>query len=160
MKPEVKFVGRMRALFGAPDADANAVIDEYTNVLAGQSEATLDRAADTLARTHKFRNWPTVAECLDAVASAKRHSKASSFGLVTIDDFDGWWAERLARVSIAKTERELADEVAQVEPYASAGWILRSRLPEIIAATDARRRQWQVNAADAVSRRRTGDAAQ
>lgn len=159
MRPEMKFVGRMRALFGMPDADANAVIDEYTAVLAGQTEATLDRAADHLARTHKFRNWPTVAECLDAVAAAKRTAKASGFGLEPIDDFDGWWAERMARVAIAKTDREINDQIAQVEPYAHAGWILRSRLPEIVEAGNARRKQWHRDQATEVARRQTGEVA-
>lgn len=157
MRPELKFVKRLQALFGPPcEGDTESIVVEYVSVLAGQSAATLERAADILARKHKFRNWPTVAECLDAVAEAKRLGKASSFGLVPIDDFGGWWAERLARVSIAKTERDLTDQVAQVEPYASAGWIMRSRLPEIIAAANNRRREWQADAAGSLSKTQAG----
>lgn len=160
MKPEIKFVKRMTALFGAPEAENPAdVINEYVNVLAGQNEATLDRAADALARSHKFRNWPTVAECLDAVGQAKKLANGASMGLTNIEDFDGWWAERLARVRIAKSERELEFQIGMVEPYAYAGWILRSRLPEIVAAADARRKQWQADDAATIERRKTGEAA-
>ena len=153
MRAGTKFVNRLQSLFGPPpEGDSDAVVAEYINALGGQSETTLDRAGDHLARTHKFRSWPTVAECLDAVALAKR--KTSSVGLMPIEDFDGWWAERLARVAIAKTERELTDQVGMVEPYASAGWIMRNRLPQILAAANARRQQWTVTAAN----RRMGEA--
>tara|TARA_R110000868_G_scaffold392290_2_gene662863 strand:- start:451 stop:933 length:483 start_codon:yes stop_codon:yes gene_type:complete len=159
MKPEVKFVGRMRALFGAPDADANAVIDEYTSVLAGQSEATLDRAADTLARTHKFRNWPTVAECLDAVAAAKRTVNTASMGIERIDDVDGWFRERISRIRIATTERQIDGELRQIEPYDIARWIAPERMRNARFEAEARRKEIMRATSADLTRRQMGEAA-
>jgi len=159
MKPEMKFVGRMRALFGAPDADANAVIDEYTNVLAGQSEATLDRAADTLARTHKFRNWPTVAECLDAVAAAKRSANVAAMGLERIDDVEGWYSERISRIRIATNERQIDGELRQIEPYDMARWIAPERLRNARFEAEARRKELLTATSADLARRQMGESA-
>jgi len=157
MRPEMKFVGRMRALFGPPDADADAVIDEYVNALAGQTAATLDKAADHLARTHKFRNWPTVAECLDAVSLAKKRVNSSAMGLEPIDNFDAWWSERLARIRIAKTEKHIETEIREIEPYAIAGWIASHRLPDALSLAKQVRDGWKVKAADERAQRVLGE---
>lgn len=160
MRPEHQFVKRMTALFGTPDvADPDDVVNEYANALAGQSEATLNRAADHLARTHKFRNWPTVAECLDAVALAKRPVNTSAMGLERIDDVEGWFSERLARIRIATTERQIDAELRQIEPYDLARWIGKERFPAALHEADGRRRQLQVEQSGNLARRKTGEAA-
>lgn len=157
MKPEVKFVKRLQALFGPPsDGDYDATIAEYANALAGQSATTLQRAADMIARDRKIRAWPTVAECLDAVAYARRIPNTVAMGLDRIDDFDGWWSERMARIRTATTERELSDQISMIEPYHTAKWIADHRLPDAIAAANARRLEWQGQRQADTSRRMTG----
>ena len=158
MRAETEFVARLSALFGEPTSvDSGATMTEYENAFRGQSTATLQAAADHLARTHKIRCWPTVAECFDAVAAVKRRGRTAAVGLTEIEDFDGWWAERIARVRVASDDAQIRREIDQVEPYASSGWILRSRLPEIMDHADKRRRQWRENAATSQANRMIGD---
>lgn len=160
MKPEIQFCQRMSSLFGEPDStNPEGVIHEYVNALRGQTAGNLDRAADIIARERRIRAWPTVAECLDAVALAKKLAKSSGIALEEIEDFDGWWAERMARIRIAKTERELQDQITIVEPYAASGMILRKRLAEVRDAADERRKQWNVTSASELAKRKTGEAA-
>ena len=156
-RPESKFVARMTALFGEPNADLVAVAAEYEAALRGQSAATLERAADLIARERRIRAWPTVAECLDAVAVAKRTVNVAAMALEPIEDFEGWWAERLARIGIATTEREIAAELAKIEPYCLAKQILTSRLGEAQTAAQKRRAEWRTATAGRTVRRTLGE---
>jgi len=160
MKGVTKFVARMQALFGAPgEGDYDAIVAEYANALKGQSDTTLNRAADIIARERKIRAWPTVAECLDAVSQARRVPNTVAMGLDPIDDFDGWWSERLARIRTATTEKDITREINQIEPYHTARWIASHRLPDAIAAANQRRLEWQGQRSADTSRRMTGGEA-
>jgi hypothetical protein len=160
MKGVTKFVARMQALFGAPgEGDYDAIVAEYANALKGQSDTTLNRAADIIARERKIRAWPTVAECLDAVSQARRVPNTVAMGLDPIDDFDGWWSERLARIGTATSEREISAQMSIIEPYHIARWISDSRMPEAIAVANARRREWQGQRTSDTTRRMTGGEA-
>ena len=160
MRPELKFVKRLQALFGPPaEGDSEGTVSEYVNVLAGQSEQTLDRAADNLARTHKFRNWPTVAECLDAVAAAKRTVNTASMGLERIDDVDGWFRERISRIRIATTERQIDGELRQIEPYDIARWIAPERMRNARFEAEARRKELLKATSADLTRRQMGESA-
>lgn len=160
MKPELEFVKRMTALFGPPgEGDCGHVVAEYVNVLRGQSAETLKRAADIIARERRIRAWPTVAECLDAVSQARRLPNTVAMGLERIEDFDGWWAERMARIRTASSERELTTELGMIEPYHTARWIASNRLPDAIAAANQRRLEWQGQRTADTTRRMTGDRA-
>lgn len=62
------FTRRFLNLYGAPDAvDPAIFVAEYGNALAGTDVEILKAASDLVVRRHKYRNWPTVGECLDAV---------------------------------------------------------------------------------------------
>ena len=159
MRPEIEFVKRMTTLFGPPDAaNAEDVFNEYANALRGQSAETLKRAGDTIAKERRIRAWPTVAECLDAVRDARRLPNTVAMGLELIEDFDGWWAERMARIRTASSEIEITRELNQIEPYHTARWIASHRLPDAIAAANHRRLEWQGQRTADTTRRMMGDA--
>lgn len=158
MKPERDFVRRLGAMFGSIDPSTAAdTIAEYTSAMRGQSAATLGAAADILARQHKYRSWPSIAECLDAVSAAKRRSQSAGVGLTTIDDFDGWWSERMNRIRHATTEAQIEAELRQIEPYAAARWIASHRMPDAIAAAEQRRQQWTADSGRTMARRMIGE---
>ena len=160
MKPTVVFIERLSALFGAPQtADVEATFNEYTNALSGQTAATLQRAADIIAKTHRHRAWPTVAECLDAVTQARKVPNSAAMGLERIDDFDGWWAERMARIRTAASEREIITELRIIEPYHTPRWIAGHRMPDAIAAANQRRLEWQGQRTADTTRRMMGESA-
>lgn len=158
MKPTVVFIERLSALFGPPQtADVEATFNEYTNALSGQSAALLQRAADNIARTHRQRTWPTVAECLDAVAQARK-VPASGGVFEQIDDFESWIAERMGRIRTAETERQLTDEIARIEPLHAARRIDPRRMRDAIAAANQRRLEWQGQRSADTTKRMMGDA--
>lgn len=160
MKPELKFVKRMTALFGAPDSETpDDVINEYVNALAGQSEASLERAADNIARERRIRAWPTVAECLDALQAAKRNANVAAMGLEKIDDVEGWFAERIARIRNATSDRQLEGELRQIEPYDLARWIAPERLRTARFEVDARRNELRKATSADLTRRQMGESA-
>lgn len=154
MKPEREFVKRLGAMFGSLDpAIAADTANEYANALAGQTKENLEQAANILAREHRIRAWPTIAECLDAVSAAKRRSKSAGIGLMPIDGFDGWWGERMARIRHAENDAQIEAELKQIEPYADARWIASSRMREALEAADQRRKQWATESARTTAER-------
>lgn len=62
------FTSRFLNLYGPPDAfDVPRFVAEYTQALSGNEPSLLKDAADRIIRQHKYRNWPTIGECLEAV---------------------------------------------------------------------------------------------
>ena len=157
MRPETKFVHRMATLFGDPTTnDMVAFAAEYENALRGNSDAVLQRAGDIIARDRIIRAWPTVGECLIAVKAAKN---SPTGGLPFIADFDRWWLDRINGIKKATTEAQMETHLQMIEPYAAAKLILSSRMPEAMAAAEARRREWRVEQSADIAKRRTGEAA-
>lgn len=63
---------RIGCVFGFPKAeDMNEFYKEYYFLLSDFSESEIKEATDELMRSHKYKNWPTVAECLMTVVKAR-----------------------------------------------------------------------------------------
>lgn len=71
-KQEIKTLvfDRFGAAFSRLGPNGADVAREYARVLRRYEASTLQAAVDHLIETHRFPNWPTVAEC---VAAAERH---------------------------------------------------------------------------------------
>jgi nucleoside-diphosphate-sugar epimerase len=69
MSPVEEFVtSRFFNLYGPPDAfDPKAFVAEYAKALNGTDADILREASDRIVRKHKYRNWPTVGECVEVV---------------------------------------------------------------------------------------------
>lgn len=64
-------IRRFVTVFGEPKTDNSAaMVAEYERALHGTSPEVLHRAVDKLLRKTKFRVWPTIGECMDAVQAA------------------------------------------------------------------------------------------
>lgn len=64
-------IKRFLTVFGPPKTDnVEAMFAEYERALARNSTEVLHRAVDKILRKTKFRAWPTIGECVDAVQSA------------------------------------------------------------------------------------------
>lgn len=62
-----QFLRRLTVIYGMPKSDtADAFYQEYRDALSRFSAENLERAADRILQTHKYRSWPTIAECIDA----------------------------------------------------------------------------------------------
>ncbi|MDP6475740.1 MAG: hypothetical protein QF449_14965 [Alphaproteobacteria bacterium] len=62
---------RFSLLFGRPEeATAPALAEEYARVLRRFSRDTLTKAVNSLAESHKYRRWPSVAETAAACRGA------------------------------------------------------------------------------------------
>lgn len=72
-------VRRFVTVFGEPKTDnSSAMVAEYERALHGNSPEVLNRAVDRLLRKTKFRVWPTIGECMDAVQAAATEAKSQS----------------------------------------------------------------------------------
>lgn len=71
MGPVEEFLtSRFLLLYGAPDSiDPPAFAAEYAKALCGTAPDILREAADLIVKQHKYRNWPTVGECVEMVNS-------------------------------------------------------------------------------------------
>lgn len=62
------FTRRFLMLYGAPNTiDQKAFASEYEKALGGTDPRFLEEASNLLVKQHKYRNWPTVGECVEAV---------------------------------------------------------------------------------------------
>lgn len=135
------FARKMAILFGEPKTeDPVGFLAEYANAFRDVPKALQERAADVLIRQRKFRSWPTVAECLDALAVARKQSRSAPIGLQPIDNFDQWWDDRVEAIMGAPSQAVLSAELAKIQPYADAGWIAESRMPEAMRLAGFRSR--------------------
>jgi len=122
-------VEQLAVLFGEPKtADPVAFVSAYSNALRHVPHETLVDATELLVRQRKISSWPTIGECLDAVAQAKRFVKSSGAGLEPIDDFDSWYGGLMAQIAHAQTQREIDTAIGQIAPYAKAMWCSPYRL--------------------------------
>lgn len=72
-------IRRFVTVFGEPKTDNSAaMVAEYERALHGNSPEVLNRAVDKLLRKTKFRVWPTIGECMDAVQAAAEEVRSQS----------------------------------------------------------------------------------
>lgn len=154
-------VKRLAIVFGEPKTeDPVGFLAEYANAFKGNSKDILDAAADVIIKQRKFRAWPTVAECLDAIDAAKKQIVRNGIRLEPIENFDEWWQQMVTRVQWAHSVAEIDDAIAEVKPYAAAGWIGTWRLPSLLDMAHIRRGQLAEGVLSDLSRRITGEAAE
>lgn len=96
---EKRFLARLSAAFGDPGgSDDAATVIEYANAIAGTTPEILDAAATAIIRDRKYRSWPSISECLDAIrrekdwAAARKLSRGLSAHVLTPADvqWDDW----------------------------------------------------------------------
>lgn len=62
------FIDRLQLLYGEPKTnDVERFYAEYASALSRFEPRHLSAGASKIIGSHKFRSWPTVAECIDAV---------------------------------------------------------------------------------------------
>ena len=129
-------------MFGEPKTeDPAAFLAEYVNAFKGTPRDVLDAAADVIIKQRKYRAWPTVAECLEAIDAAKRQVVRNGVRLEPIDNFDTWWAGLVDRVQAAQTVADIDVVISEARPYDAAGWIGKWRLPSLLDMAHIRRGQ-------------------
>lgn len=69
-------VARFSRLFGDPATDNfEAFVADYRKALGGTSPTILQEASDLIVKRHKYRNWPTIGECVEAIHEiAEKHA--------------------------------------------------------------------------------------
>ena len=72
------FTDRFFNLYGPAEAvDPKSFVGEYVHALAGNAAELLKPAADHVIAEHKYRNWPTVGECVAAVRTIAERAAAA-----------------------------------------------------------------------------------
>lgn len=105
---EEYFTRRFMVLYGAPNTvDPAAFVAEYNKALAGTDADLLQIASDLVVKQHKFRNWPTVGECVEAVqitAVRRNQERAFSRWSTSRDDYVAPSSDARVRVAALVAE--------------------------------------------------------
>lgn len=145
---------QLALLYGEPKTpNPSAFLAAYDNATRANDDDTLMDAANIIARTRTVTAWPTIAECLDAIADARRRVKSRGMNLEPIENWDQWWAGVMGSIRFARTHKEISAAIDKVEPYARANWCLPSRLTEAREAGTKRLAEIQ-NGSDRPTRER------
>lgn len=124
--------------YGAPDTiDQKAFLAEYEKALAGTDADLLKQAADLIVKQHKYRNWPTVGECVAAVevvaTQRNREREMRAFGKGQREHYKTPTADDRARVA------ELVAVATQALTEASDSRVKFKDLPAVDKAAWAHR---------------------
>jgi hypothetical protein len=68
--------------YGSPDKDAaqaKKIFSEYARLMTQYSDHELSEAADLVLKRHRYRTWPSIAECISALEDYRRsvHEKTA-----------------------------------------------------------------------------------
>ncbi len=123
---------RLMILYGQPNTpNPTAFLAIYNEAFHGVPKDVLADAGDCIARTRKVSSWPTLAECLDAVETAKSLVKVKGAGLKPIESWEQWFGALQAQCANAETQADIDQAVAKVEPYCKAQWCFPGRADEL-----------------------------
>lgn len=127
-------IEQMLLLYGQPNTpDVAKFLAVYATATGDVDPDTLADAAMLLARTRQYPTWPTIAECLDAIADSRKAAKVRGQHLEPIGNWDTWWGGLCGQVQLATSQAEIDACVAKVEPYARACWCDPKRTIELRA---------------------------
>lgn len=109
---------RFMSVYGNPDTEnVDVFLAEYARILKGYSASELNGAADRILRKHKFRTWPSIAECVNSCEEVRAKAKAEAPRTYRSEAFDyeqkRHFADGILREHMATSERAAAE-----------GWIL------------------------------------
>lgn len=72
MTPQQQMLHRLGLMYGDPDVDnVEGFLAEFTKALRNYSAPELERAADHIIRTRRYKTWPTVGEVIGACEEAR-----------------------------------------------------------------------------------------
>jgi hypothetical protein len=132
-------VKRLAIVFGEPKTeDPAAFLGEYAHAFKGTPKDILDVAADVIIKQRKYRNWPTVAECLEAIDAAKKQIVAKGKILEPIKNFDEWWDGICRRIDTAPSRDEVHDLLNEARPYHLARWMAEWRMSALVEKAERR----------------------
>ena len=141
-------IDKLSVLYGEPrTSNPAAFIATYRHALAKYDANTLANAANIIARSRKISSWPTIGECLDAVAIAQKQANSAGIALEPIEDFEGWYGALVDQVKHADSDAVIQDALARVRPYAEARWCFPHRLSDLQNLGDMRRKHLAVASA-------------
>jgi len=63
---------RLGVIYGVPEStDPQAFVAEYAHLTRQYVDSELEEAAERLLKTRKYKTWPTVAECVNALEDVR-----------------------------------------------------------------------------------------
>lgn len=114
-------LAKLTLLYGQPSKDANEValiIAEYARHMEGYSVSELSSAADFIARTRKFKSWPTIGDCIEALDDRRQKIREDNAPeRSTAEPYPEWSKRRIAEADLM-----LASELGR--QAAREGWVL------------------------------------
>ena len=116
-----KLLARLGLLYGPPSKDgreAVALITEYARLMQQYSETELDAAADRIARTRKFKTWPTIGECIEALED----NRSEAYERTAPERWTGIPHPEWSKAAIAFADQAIDSDAGRAA--ARQGWLL------------------------------------
>lgn len=139
------FLSRFLTLYGEPKTDdVDRFLAEYASALARFESRHLLAGASKLVSEHKFRSWPTIAECIDAVevfAPSNRPEPMPTYVVEQQTPQQKSNVQRLVaefRKSIANRNREVITAREQKQPEPLSEEAKRAEFHRFITDGEAR----------------------
>jgi hypothetical protein len=114
-------MAKLAVHYGLPDKDAKhaeKVAAEYARLMSQYSDHELREAADLVLTRHRYRTWPSVAECISALEDYRRGVREKNAPEVARKtSYPEWSSERIAK----------ADNIVNCalgRRAAAEGWVL------------------------------------
>jgi hypothetical protein len=116
-----RFLKPLMAIYGGPKHvdDTEGFLAIYSRILKGYAPEVLDKAADRILRNHKYKSWPTPAECeaackyeADELQRAKDRAKQ---GPTRRADYDENTKRRWAEAEA--WQKKVCDEHGSIDNY-------------------------------------------
>jgi len=115
------FLTPLMTVYGTPKTTPNvdAFLEVYGKILKGFSQPVLERAAEKILRDHKYKSWPTPAEChaackYEAEEQARSEQRAKQ-GPTRRADYDENTKRRWAEAEA--WQKKVCDEHGSVDNY-------------------------------------------
>ena len=127
-----KLIEQLSVLYGEPNTpNPEAFIAAYDNATGNADDETLIDAANLIARRRTVSAWPTIAECLDAIADSRKLAKSRGMNLEPINDWDTWFGGLIAQIMHADKQSQIDEAVNKVAPYCRAHWCHPNKAEEL-----------------------------
>lgn len=133
-------LARFMSVYGHPDSEnVEGFLAEYARILKGYTASELAAAADEILKKHRFKTWPSIAECVNACENGRaRAAQSKPKSYATADD------TYVSRQGFA--DATLRSHRQTAERAAMEGWLLglhefvmkQGRMPNVREASEIR----------------------
>lgn len=98
---------RLGVIYGVPEStDPQAFVAEYARMMRQYVDSELEEAAERLLQTRKYKSWPTIAECINALENVRAGRRNKELAAKLAAE----WAEKAKPKTVSPEEQRAAEQ--------------------------------------------------